>query len=295
MADTAVLIPLSQGAGYGVVVGLGALFAGGMVLVSEIMKRRGNVENAEEFTLAKRSLGTGLVAAGVTSSWTWSVTLLSSVSVTYDYGISGAFFYAVCNSTQIMVFANLAIEVKRRAPNARTFLEIIRIRYGTVAHLSFMLFSLASNILVVSSILVGGAAAINALTGMSIYASMYLLPLFVAAYTVRGGLRSTILTDWVHTGIIIILLLFFWFKTYASGDQIGSPGKMYDLLQAAAARNNYEAPTKDGSYVTIKSLGALKFAWLSILEYTGVVFLDNSFHQKGLAGSPAAAVPGYIL
>ena len=37
-----------------------------------------------------------------------------------------------------MFFANLAIECKRRAPNARTFLEIIRVRYGTVAHLSFM-------------------------------------------------------------------------------------------------------------------------------------------------------------
>ncbi len=70
---------------------------------------------------------------------------------------------------------------------------------------------------------------------------------------------------------------------------------MWDLLQAAAARNNYEAPTKDGSYVTIKSLGALKFAWLSILEYTGVVFLDNSFHQKGIASDPVSAVPGYIL
>ena len=98
-----------------------------------------------------------------------------------------------------MFFANLAIECKRRAPNARTFLEIIRVRYGTVAHLSFMLFSLASNILVVSSILVGGASAINALTGMSIYASMYLLPLFVALYTIRGGLRATLLTDYIHT------------------------------------------------------------------------------------------------
>jgi len=39
-----------QGAGYGVVVGLGALFAFGMIAVSEVMKRRGNVENSEEFT-----------------------------------------------------------------------------------------------------------------------------------------------------------------------------------------------------------------------------------------------------
>lgn len=35
--------------------------------------------------------------------------------------------------------------------------------------------------------------------------------------------------------------------------------------------------------------------WLSFLEYTGVVFMDASFHQKGIAASPSATVPGYIL
>ncbi|KAG4441395.1 hypothetical protein IFR05_003152, partial [Cadophora sp. M221] len=295
MADSAPQIPLSQGAGYGVVIGLGALFALGMIGISENMKRRGNVENSEEFTVAKRSLGTGLTAAGVTSSWTWSTTLLSSVTVAYVYGVAGSFFYAACNSTQIMVFSNLAIQCKRKAPNARTFLEIIRVRYGTVAHFSFMFFSLASNILVVSSILIGGAAAIESLTGMSVYASLWLLPLSVSAYTIRGGLRATILTDYIHTAIILIIILMFWFKVYASGNQIGSPGKMWDLLIEAARRNDYSAPTKDGSYLTIRSLGALKFAILSILEYTGVVFLDNSFHQKGIAADPAAAIPGYVL
>lgn len=39
-----------KGAGYGVVIGLGALFALGMMAVTEIMKRKGNVEDAEEFT-----------------------------------------------------------------------------------------------------------------------------------------------------------------------------------------------------------------------------------------------------
>ncbi|KAE9977030.1 hypothetical protein EG328_002299 [Venturia inaequalis] len=295
MADTVPAVPLSQGAGYGVVVGLGALFALGMIGVSTVMKKRGNIENSEEFTVAKRSLGTGLTAAGVTSSWTWSTTLLSSVTVAYTYGVAGSFFYAACNSTQIMVFSNLAIQCKRKAPNARTFLEIIRVRYGTVAHWSYMFFSLASNILVVSSILIGGAAAINSLTGMSVYASLWLLPLSVSAYTIRGGLRATILTDYIHTAIILIVILVFWFKVYATGSQIGSPGRMWDLLIAAAERNNYSAPTKDGSYLTIRSLGALKFAILSILEYTGVVFLDNSFHQKGIAADPTSAIPGYVL
>jgi len=61
-----------------------------------------------------------------------------------------------------------------------------------------MFFSLSANCLVVSSILIGGAAAVNSLTGMNIYASLWLFPFSVAAYTMRGGLRATILTDYVR-------------------------------------------------------------------------------------------------
>lgn len=49
------------------------------------------------------------------------------------------------------------------------------------------------------------------------------------------------------------------------GDKIGSPTKMFDLLQAAQSRNS-DAPTKDHSYVTLQSLAALKFGILSFLE-----------------------------
>jgi len=91
------------------------------------------------------------------------------------------------------------------------------------------------------------------------------------------------------------VILVFWFKVYATGSQVGSPGKMWDLLNDAAQRNNHSAPTAGGTYLTIRSLGALKFAILSLAEYTGVVFLDNSFHQKGIAADPAAAIPGYVL
>ncbi|KZS94735.1 hypothetical protein SISNIDRAFT_484272 [Sistotremastrum niveocremeum HHB9708] len=325
MSTTELSPPLSQGAGYGVVIGLGALFALGMIFTTQVLYRRGTKDDNEEFTVAKRSIGTGLTAAAVISSWTWSTTLLSSCTVAYTYGVAGAFFYAACNSTQIMIFSNLAIQTKRKAPNAHStlptlcpclawsdivlaaFLEIMRIRYGTVVHISFMFFSLAANTLVVSSILLGGAAAINSLTGMSgyapVYAALWLLPASVAAYTLRGGLRATILTDYIHTAIILIVILMFWFlerkvknpKTgFAYVIQPFCDFQMFDLLVAAQVRND-DAPTLDHSYVTIRSLGALKFAILSILEYTGVVFLDNSYHQKGIAADPASAVPGYIL
>jgi hypothetical protein len=36
---------------------------------------------------------------------------------------------------QIMLFGVMAIQVKRKAPNCHTILEVVRLRWGTVAHL----------------------------------------------------------------------------------------------------------------------------------------------------------------
>lgn len=50
MSDSSVVAPLRQRAGYGVVIGLGALFAVGMIGITTILRKRGNKEDAEEFT-----------------------------------------------------------------------------------------------------------------------------------------------------------------------------------------------------------------------------------------------------
>lgn len=50
MSTTSPVAPLSQGTGYGVVIGLGAAFAIGMIGITHFMKKRGTVDNSEEFT-----------------------------------------------------------------------------------------------------------------------------------------------------------------------------------------------------------------------------------------------------
>lgn len=70
------------------------------------------------FNTAGRTVQSGLVASAVVSSWTWAATLLQSSSVGYRYGVSGPFWYASGATVQILLFASIAIELKRRAPNA---------------------------------------------------------------------------------------------------------------------------------------------------------------------------------
>ena len=43
--------------------------------------------------------------------------------------------YAAGATIQILLFGILAIEIKRKAPTAHTMLEIIRARWGTLAHI----------------------------------------------------------------------------------------------------------------------------------------------------------------
>ncbi|KAK3500480.1 urea active transporter [Neurospora crassa] len=298
-ADTTVKIEtataLNQGVGYGVVIGLGALFALGMIFVTFILKRYNReLQTSEMFNTAGRTVKSGLVGSAVVSSWTWAATLLQSSGVCYRYGVSGPLWYASGATVQILLFATLAIELKRRAPNAHTYLEVIRARFGTLPHIVFMIFGLMTNILVSLMLIVGGSATINALTGMHTIAAIYLLPVGVVAYTLVGGLKATILTDWIHTFILLIIIIVFALSAYASSEVLGSPSAVYDLLVKAAAAHPVDG-NHEGSYLTMRSREGAIFFVINIVGNFGTVFLDNGYYNKAIAASPVHALPGYIL
>jgi len=88
---------------------------------------------------------------------------------------------------QILLFATLAIELKRRAPNAHTFLEVVEARYGRTTHFVYITFGLMTNILVTAMLLTGGSAVASSLTGVPTAAACFLLPVGVVLYTMFGG------------------------------------------------------------------------------------------------------------
>ena len=166
---------LDESVGWFIVVGLGMIFAG--VISVEIKleeKYLGHTQNSEWFNTAGRIIKTGLTAAAIVSAWTWAATLLQSSTVAYLYGISGPFWYASGATIQVLLFGILAIELKRKAPNAHTFLEIIRARFGNGTHKIFLGFALTCNMIVTGMLLLGGAAVVNGLTGMDITIAAFL-------------------------------------------------------------------------------------------------------------------------
>jgi Na+/proline symporter len=173
-----------------------------------------------------------------------------------------------------LLFASIAIELKRRAPNAHTFLEVIKARFGTATHLVFAVFGIMTNILVTAMLLTGGAAVISSLTGMNTVAACFLLPIGVIIYTMFGGIKATFLTDYVHTVMLLIIIMIFAFTTYATSEALGSPKAVFDLLVKAAADHPVSG-NSGGSYLTMRSKEGAIFFVINIVGNFGTVFCDN--------------------
>ena len=71
-----------------------------LLLIGKTNRYQHEVQTSEMFSTAGRTVKSGLVAAAVVSSWTWTATLLQSSGVAYQYGVSGPFYYAAGNASR---------------------------------------------------------------------------------------------------------------------------------------------------------------------------------------------------
>ncbi|EKM50427.1 uncharacterized protein PHACADRAFT_104356 [Phanerochaete carnosa HHB-10118-sp] len=284
---------LPQGAGYGICVGFGVLFAAAMWYTVRMLARfKNEVQGSEMFMTAKRSMNTGLIASAVVSSWTVAGTLLTSCTWTFSYGVSGAYFCAgAC--VQILMFSVAAIELKRKAPSAHTFLERTYLSYGVPGHCIQIFYSSLVQLFNCVGLLVGGSAVFSSITGMSPVASCFLLPIGVVIYTATGGIKATFLVDYMHTVFIYVIILVALFSAYATSPLIGSPDRMYSLL-TSAAQSSPAPGSPEGSYLTFHSIQSLVLG--IVIFVTGwAATVDVQLFQKAIAANPADTLSGYLL
>lgn len=87
---TAGVTLVSQGTGYGLLIGLGILFCGVILIAVKIQKAYLDEDSgkSEMFMVANRTVGTGLTASAVFSSWMWiNETVFSAVNC-YRFGLA---------------------------------------------------------------------------------------------------------------------------------------------------------------------------------------------------------------
>lgn len=224
--------------------------------------------------------------------------------------------YASGATIQVLLFGVLAISLKKVAPSAHTVCEIVNARWGRTAHKTFLFFAFCANIIVTSMLLLGGAATVEALTGVDYKLASFLIPWGVILYTASGGLKATFLASYIHTVIIFAVLITMIFVVYV---KVYSSDQIYDFLDATVSYTTEECKTiwsredgttffekgtyacgpvsgnSQGSYLTMLSSDGLMFGIINIVGNFGTVFVDQSYWQSAIAARPSSAARGYLL
>jgi Na+/proline symporter len=88
--DTNGLFLVSQGVGYGFLIGFAVLFCITIIISVRIQQKylEEDSGNSEMFMVANRTVGPGLTASAVFSSWMWISETVFACVVCYQFGIA---------------------------------------------------------------------------------------------------------------------------------------------------------------------------------------------------------------
>ena len=187
--------------------------------------------------------------------------------------------------------------LKTRAPGAKTFLQVIKARFGSRTHQVFCLFAFFTNLIVMMSLTIAGTTVLNSLVkDLSPELAAMLLASVIGGYTLIGGLGATFYVSYFNTALIFILILMLvvevFYNPYDNPENpFGGASILYDYISCWKAPNG----NLNESYLTFYSPGGLVFGIVNIVGNFGTVFCDQAYWQSSVAAKPLQGVWGFIL
>lgn len=168
-------------------------------------------EELDDYVLAGRRVGLALGTATAMATWVTSNTTMAAPQIALQMGVWGMLGYSL-GAVGLIMFAPLAKRIRTLMPGGYTSGDFVRLRYGKTAWRIFLLISLFYSLGWLVSMGMAGGVLINALTGIPYHYGMTVIVIICVGYTLLGGFRAVIGTDFIQallilTGLIVIAFL----------------------------------------------------------------------------------------
>ncbi|RXE86296.1 sodium:solute symporter family protein [Pseudoalteromonas sp. A757] len=160
------------------------------------------VQSHNEFALAGRNVGLAFACATAMATWVTSNTTLVAPQLTYQFGIWGMIGYA-CAAFGLLLFAPLSQRIKTLLPHGYTSGDFIRLRFGRFSWWIFLLISFVYAMSWLVSLGMAGGILLHTLSGLDYHLGMSIILLMCVVYTLFGGLKAVIATDFLQAIIIL--------------------------------------------------------------------------------------------
>ncbi|XP_035826231.1 urea-proton symporter DUR3 [Aplysia californica] len=252
-----------------------------------------DVNNVDSSFDAGGNVSTSLTAVTIAAQLLWPGDLMQSVTVAVKFGIAGCFWYCSGALINLALFPLLSFKFKTRAPGAKTYLQVILARFGRPAHSVFCFFALLVNVLILSTILVGGVAVVQSTTkDASPEFCILVLVTLCGSYSFIGGLGSTFYVSYFNALTTFVVLSYLVLSMFYLDDlPFGDLEEIYNKVNCLP---DVEGNT-DGSYFTFLSEGAVIFGLSSIFLVTSITYCDQASWQSRIAARPLQGALGFLL
>jgi SSS family transporter len=215
-------------------------------IIGAIVSRR--MANEQDYILAGRSLGAGLVAFSVFATWFGAEAIVASAGEIYDKGLAGALTDPFGYGLAVVIVA-LLIAAPLRRRNAVTFADAIRERYSDTVEKLFVLVLLPGSVFWAAAQIRAFGQILASGSGLDLGTALLIAALLVAGYSVVGGLLADAITDVVQGLAVIIGLVVLVVFVAAKLDGIGPA-----LASVAPERLDPLATGEDGVAGKIEKL-----------------------------------------
>ncbi|MGB6223115.1 sodium:solute symporter family transporter [Haloferula sp.] len=190
-------LTLTPTTGWVVVIALGILWVG----LGLYWGRK--AKDSEGFMLAGRNIGLALGSATAMATWITSNTVMVAPKLAFTQGIWGMIGYSTA-AFGLMLFAPLAMRIRRLLPEGVTAGDFFRQRYGLTGWIIFFIITLVYSIAWLVTMAIAGGELLNVLTGIPYVQGMSLILIVCVLYTIFGGLYAVVGTDFIQSLIILI-------------------------------------------------------------------------------------------
>lgn len=236
-------------------------------------------EGLDGFMLAGRKVGLALGTATAMATWVTSNTTMAAPQLALQMGIWGMLGYSL-GAVGLILFAPLAKRIHELMPAGYTSGDFMRLRYGKTAWRIFLAISLFYGFGWLVSMGMAGGVLVNALTGIDYRIGMSVILAVCVLYTVLGGLRAVIGTDFIQTMIILVgVVVLAWLAI----DKVGFE-PMYRALSE-----------KRPELLNLLMPAAIMFLFNNLLFGVGEIFHSNVWWSRAFAFRKGVGFKAYLI
>ncbi|MBW7857847.1 MAG: urea transporter [Leptonema sp. (in: Bacteria)] len=168
-------------------------------------------KSVEDHMLAGRNVGLALATATAMATWVTANTTMVAPQFAYEFGILGVVGYSL-GAVGLILFAPVSERIRTMLPDGCTSGDFMRMRFGNTAWRIFLAFSLVYAMGWLVSLSMAGGILIQALSGIEYRIGMTVILVVCTTYTLLGGLRAVIATDFLQSLIILIGIAYLGYR-----------------------------------------------------------------------------------